>query len=53
MWGNPTLFHRTKSVAKNIEKREKINIDTISCEKLFDRSVTTSNAIYRVYIVHI
>ena len=36
MWGNSTLFHRAKSIAKKY--REKINIDTINQEKLFDRS---------------
>ena len=36
MWGNPTLFHG----ANSIEKRywEKINIDVINWEKIFDRS---------------
>ena len=35
MWGNPTLFHRVKSVEKIIEKRQ-ILIDPL----------TTNNAIY-------
>ena len=35
MWGDPTLFHRAKSVEKNIEK---MNIDLINWEKLFDSS---------------
>ena len=36
MWGNPTLFHRAKSILKNGEKKY-IYIDTIDWEKLFDK----------------
>ena len=45
MWGKPTLFHRAKSIEKNIEKRQ---ILTYSIEKssLID-PLTTYNAIYR------
>ena len=31
MWGNPTLYHRAKSIEKKY--REKININTINLEK--------------------
>ena len=37
MWYNPTLFHQAKSMEKNI-RSEKINIDIMNWEKLFDRS---------------
>ena len=36
MRGNPTLFHWTKSIEKNIDKRQ--NIDAINRKRFFDRS---------------
>ena len=36
MWGNPTLFHRVKSIEKNNSKKK--NIELINREELFDSS---------------
>ena len=45
MWGNPALFHREKSVEKNMKN---INIDLINGEKSFLIDLPTANdAIYR------
>ena len=44
MWSNPTLFHCTKSVKRNIEERQTL---TQSIEKSFlIGPPTTNNAIY-------
>ena len=36
MWGNNTLFHRAKSMGKNIEKRQ---ILTQSTEKSIEKNI--------------
>ena len=47
MWVNPTIFHRTKSIAKKY--REKINIDTFQLRKAFSTRQNLLKKIFRKY----
>ena len=47
MWGNPTLFHRAKSIEKHIQER-KILVKVI--EKKIERRQILAKAIEKKYI---